>query len=506
MATDALRRVGDAGARTATEVACAHCGLPVPAGLVDARARAGSSAAPAAAPRSRSCTSTASIAYYDFAERRDAPVRASGTQLTRSSTTRRSTSCYVRRRADGPGARPSSTSRACTARRACGWSSACRWWCPGVARAELDVRALAGARRVGPRARCRCRPIARFARHASATRRIRSAASRARPCAAREDRAMLVRIGVAGAIAINVMLAGARALQRLVRPAWSRSSSATSAGSACCSPRPRCSGPGRVFFRGALGVAAHARAAHGPADRARARRRASRAARSTPSPTAGPIYFDGVAMLIFLLLVGRFLQQRGQRAAADAAELLHALAPHGAHRRGGRHARGARRGAAARHGARGARRRDASPPTASSSRGAPTSIAALLTGESRPVPVAAGDAVFAGTLNSHGAAARARRAGRRDEPRRAAPARGRGRARGAARPVVQLADRLAGMFVAVVLALAALTWAVVAAARPGARARQRDRAAHRHLPVRARAGHAARHHRGDRARGAGAAS
>jgi hypothetical protein len=42
---------------------------------------------------------------------------------------------------------------------------------------------------------------------------------------------------------------------------------------------------------------------------------------------SGPIYFDGLALLIFALLVGRFLQQRGQRMAADAAELLHAIAP-----------------------------------------------------------------------------------------------------------------------------------------------------------------------------------
>jgi Cu2+-exporting ATPase len=37
---------------------------------------------------------------------------------------------------------------------------------------------------------------------------------------------------------------------------------------------------------------------------------------------SGPIYFDGLATLIFALLAGRFLQQRGQRAATDSAELL----------------------------------------------------------------------------------------------------------------------------------------------------------------------------------------
>ena len=64
--------------------------------------------------------------------------------------------------------------------------------------------------------------------------------------------------------------------------------------------------------------------------------------------------------LIFLLLVGRFLQQRAQRAATDSAELLYSLSPVGRARgRRGRRARGAGRGAAARHGARGARRRHA---------------------------------------------------------------------------------------------------------------------------------------------------
>jgi hypothetical protein len=42
---------------------------------------------------------------------------------------------------------------------------------------------------------------------------------------------------------------------------------------------------------------------------------------------AGPVYFDGVAMLVFLLLCGGYLQLRGQRAAADSAELLFSLMP-----------------------------------------------------------------------------------------------------------------------------------------------------------------------------------
>jgi Cu2+-exporting ATPase len=41
----------------------------------------------------------------------------------------------------------------------------------------------------------------------------------------------------------------------------------------------------------------------------------------------GDIYFDSISVLIFFLLVGRFIQQRQQRAAADSVELLFSLTP-----------------------------------------------------------------------------------------------------------------------------------------------------------------------------------
>ena len=84
--------------------------------------------------------------------------------------------------------------------------------------------------------------------------------------------------------------------------------------------------PGRIFFQGAWTALRSAHPAHGPADRDRTRRGVPARARNTVTAT-GPIYFDGVATLVFLLLVGRFLQLRAQRAAADSTELLHSLAP-----------------------------------------------------------------------------------------------------------------------------------------------------------------------------------
>src|SRR5690606_21841206 len=42
---------------------------------------------------------------------------------------------------------------------------------------------------------------------------------------------------------------------------------------------------------------------------------------------SGPVYFDGVTLLVFLLPVGHCLQPRCQRATTDAALLLHSLTP-----------------------------------------------------------------------------------------------------------------------------------------------------------------------------------
>ena len=63
---------------------------------------------------------------------------------------------------------------------------------------------------------------------------------------------------------------------------------------------------------------------------------------------AGDVYFDSVTALIFLLLAGRYVQRRQQRAAADSAELLAALAPSAARLiEAARRPRGAARGAPA---------------------------------------------------------------------------------------------------------------------------------------------------------------
>ena len=115
----------------------------------------------------------------------------------------------------------------------------------------------------------------------------------------------------------------------------------------------------------------------------------------------------------------------------------------------------------------------------------------LLTGESRPVAVAAGRPGPRRAPSTSPAALRGRGPATGEDTRvgrlmRLVEEGARRRA-----PVVRLADRISGWFVAAVLALAAATLVVWLWLDPGARRRPRDGAADRHLPVRARAGHAA---------------
>jgi Cu2+-exporting ATPase len=174
----------------------------------------------------------------------------------------------------------------------------------------------------------------------------------------------------------------------------------------------------------------------------------------------GDIYFDSVTALVFLLLVGRILQQRQQRNAADAAELLFSLTPRTARVvlpdgssseipveaiEAGTHVE--------------ARAGDTIAVDGTIIEGRSQVDASLLSGESRPVGVKAGDAVHAGTLNLSArllieveAAGEATRVGQLmqqvEEHARRRP------------PVVQLADRIAGYFVASTLSLAMLTTAL----------------------------------------------
>lgn len=443
------------GARTVAATAtCAHCALPVPEGFLEEGAPAQFCCA--------GCRTAYAIIrehgldqYYGFGERRTSPVRATGRSYEEFD--------HEAFRALHVTTTPHGLSRTELLLEGVHCAS-CVWLVervplllPGVARAELNVgRSLAAiewdAGQVQLSAIARSLESLGYPPHPYL-------GVRRDEVRRRDDRAALVRIGVAGAIAINVMLAAVAMYSGVLANGIEAEYERFFRWVSLVLTVPAMVGPGRVFFTGAW-AALRARALH--LDLPIALALAAGMARGTVNTITdqGPVYFDGVTILIFLLLVGRYLQQRGTRAATDASELLYSLTP------------------------RGARIVDDTGtvrelPAAALTPGmllevrAGDTIAAdgivhdgrsavdlsLLTGESRPVTAEPGSRVFAGTLNvSAPLRVRVERAG--EESRvarllRQVEENSRRRA-----PVVVLANRLAGWFVAVVLVLAAVTWLV----------------------------------------------
>jgi len=146
----------------------------------------------------------------------------------------------------------------------------------------------------------------------------------------REDRALLVKLGVAGASVGNLMLLGI-ALYAGLFGGMSWSDTSFFRWASMCVAVPGIGFAATPFFRTAVG-ALRARRLHldlplsigilvglvwGTANVVRG---------------VGEIYFDSLAMLVFLLLVARWIVLRYQRRASTAAELLLSLTPSRAHR------------------------------------------------------------------------------------------------------------------------------------------------------------------------------
>lgn len=305
----------------------------------------------------------------------------------------------------------------------------------------------------------------------------------AREARRREDRAALARIALAGAIAGNVMLLSFALYGGAFSGMEARFEAFFRWGCLLLTV-PSYLGPGRVFLKGALG-ALRARALHMDLPIAIGLTAGTVGGVWNTVAGAGEVYFDAVAVLIFLLLAGRWLERRAHRRASDAAELLAALAPttarklvvapERAERPSSREARGGSdtptgdevREVPIEALAPGdlveVRAGDPLPVDGAVELGASDLDLSLLTGESAPQPVAPGQRVHAGTLNltarlvvkvtEAGEATRVGRLARLVEEHAARRA-----------PIVRVADRLAGRFVAVVLLLAAATvaawWAV----------------------------------------------
>ena len=181
----------------------------------------------------------------------------------------------------------------------------------------------------------------------------------------------------------------------------------------------------------------------------------------------GEVYFDSVTALVFLLLVGRLLQLRQQRQAAESSELLYALTPSAARRVDGD-------GVAHRVPLEALRIGDMVevrvgqrvPTDGVVVDGASALDMSLLSGESLPVTVRTNDPVWGGTTNLQDdltirvtQPVGSSRVGKIAEMVASAT---QSRA-----PVVQLADRVAGYFVAVVLGLSLVTLIVWSLVAPG---------------------------------------
>lgn len=434
-------------------VACAHCGLAVPRDRVAADGAA-----------SFCCTGCVAAweilhaggleRYYVLGERREAAVRSSGRSYEEFDHPAFE-ELYVRRETDGMAhAELYLEGIHC---------ASCVWLVErlpllvtGVAQVELEVRRALARVRWNPAVV----PLSAVARTLDrlgyAPHPFRGVAREA--MRRREDRQALMQIGIAGAIAGNVMLPAlalyAGEIQGM-EPAYI----ALFRWVSLLLTIPAMLWPGRVFFTGAI-AALRTRTLH--IDLPIALALAAGFARGAINTVtdSGPIYFDGVTLLIFLLLTGRFLQQRGQRAAADAAELLFSLAPGTARVVDPSGEERELPTAALLPGMEVVVRSGESfPADGVVTEGRTTVNAALLTGESRPVERAEGEPVHAGTLNV-AAPVRVRVEAAGSGSRLARLLREVAESAARRAPVVALANRLSGHFVAVVLVLAVVTFAL----------------------------------------------
>lgn len=149
--------------------------------------------------------------------------------------------------------------------------------------------------------------------------------SAARDARRMEDRAYLIRIGVAAACAGNVMLLAFAlysghfdTIAEPYRSAFRYLSAAIGLLALIW--------PGRVFVRGAI-ASMRTRTWHLDTPVALALVAGTVAGLFAVALNTGEIYFDSITMLIFLLLIGRWLQMRQQRRATDAIELLFSVTP-----------------------------------------------------------------------------------------------------------------------------------------------------------------------------------
>jgi Cu2+-exporting ATPase len=220
----------------------------------------------------------------------------------------------------------------------------------------------------------------------------------ARESRRRADRAMLVRMAVAGACAGNIMLlffALYAGLFEGMDPAHEQMFRWVAMGlNTIC-----LAWPGLVFARGAI-ASIRVRAIHLDVPIALGLYLGGAWGIWKTIAGTGDIYFDSISALVFFLLVGRYIQQRQQRYASDAVELLFSVTPTVARRIAPDGTVSDVPTEALAHGdIVEVRAGDSAPADGAVVAGESRVDLSLLTGESRPVRVAIGDSIAAGSVN-----------------------------------------------------------------------------------------------------------
>lgn len=208
--------------------------------------------------------------------------------------------------------------------------SACIWlverlpqFVPGVASAELDFGRRIAHVVYDPR-QVKLSTIARgLDRLGYPPHPIRG--HRAQAARQREERRELVRLGVAGALAMNAMLI-AFALYGGILSGMDPAMRMFLRGGSLVLALLAVLWPGRTFLRGGW-VAMRTRTAHMDLPIAIGLVAGIAGGAYNTVTGQGEVYFESVALLVFFLLVGRYLQGRQQRVAQDSLELMHALTP-----------------------------------------------------------------------------------------------------------------------------------------------------------------------------------
>ncbi|MFT4709509.1 MAG: Cu2+-exporting ATPase [Planctomycetota bacterium] len=267
----------------------------------------------------------------------------------------------------------------------------------------------------------------------------------------KEERAELMRLGVAAALAMNAMLI-AFALYGGILSGMEDSMRNMFRGYSFVMASLAVFWPGRTFLRGAV-ASLRTHTAHMDLPIALGLLAGLAGGAYNTFAERGEVYFESVAFLIFLLLSGRFIQNRQQRAARDSLELLHSLTPSRARRLSDAGVVTEVPVSALVPGDQiELRALDSVPADGRIVNGTSALDRKLLSGESRPVKAGPGDEVLAGTVNlqsrlvveieSVGESTRLGQILLAVE-----------QAAGRAAPLVRVADRMAGHFTVLLIAL-----------------------------------------------------